>query len=255
MTVITLQSGSSGNCVYVESGRTKLLFDAGISGSQAEQRLRSFGRDIRAVNAVIISHDHADHICGAGIYQRKYGLPLYITKPTLLRVSTGSLIGKLTDTRHFQAGDTLLFEDVSVETIPTPHDCADGCAFIVEDSRSRCGILTDLGNVFEELPPIVSTLDAVLIESNYDEKLLESGPYPPFLKQRIRGDRGHISNTESAGLLFEAASRRMVWACLSHLSAQNNTPDLAIEAHRGRLPERIKLITASRHSAVMLPGL
>jgi phosphoribosyl 1,2-cyclic phosphodiesterase len=253
MTVITLQSGSNGNCVYVETDKTKLLFDAGISGLQAEKRLRTFCRDIRRVNAVIISHDHADHISSAGVYQRKFGLSLYMTKPTLLQASQRSFIGKLTDIRHFQAGETLRFEDINVETIPTPHDCADGCVFVLDDSRSRCGILTDLGNVFEELPQIVSTLDAVLIESNYDEDLLESGPYPPFLKQRIRGDKGHISNIESADLLFKAASNRMVWACLSHLSEQNNTPDLAIETHRGRLPERIKLFAASRYRAVMLP--
>ncbi|HEB32662.1 MAG TPA: MBL fold metallo-hydrolase [Spirochaetes bacterium] len=255
MIVIALQSGSNGNCIYVETGRTKLLFDAGISGHQAEKRLASFGRDIRRVNAVIISHDHADHISSAGVYQRKFALPLYMTEPTLSRAMLRTRVGRLNDIRHFKAGETLLFEDMYVETVPTPHDCADGCAFVLEDSRSRCGILTDLGNVFEELVRIVSTLDAVLIESNYDEGLLESGPYPPFLKQRIHGDKGHISNVESAELLSRSASPQLVWACLSHLSELNNTPALAIEAHRGRLPERIKLITASRYGAVMLPEL
>ena len=255
MIVIVLQSGSNGNCIYVETGRSKLLFDAGISGHQAEVRLASFGRDIRRVNGVIISHDHTDHISSAGVYQRKFGLPLYMTEPTFSNAMQKTRVGRLTDIRHFRAGETLRFEDISVETIPTPHDCADGCAFVIEDSRLRCGILTDLGNVFEELVQIVSNLDAVLIESNYDEGLLESGPYPPYLKQRIHGDKGHISNIESAELLSRAASPRMVWACLSHLSGQNNNPDLAIEAHRARLPKQIKLIAASRHKAVMLPEL
>ena len=253
--VITLQSGSNGNSIYVESGRTKLLFDAGISGVQAEQRLAAFGRDIRDVQGVFISHEHTDHISCAGVYHRKYGLPLYVTHQTLAAAGRWRGIGKLTDLRHFSTGQMIRCGELSVETVRTPHDGIDSSAFVVEGSGRRLGILTDLGHVFLELPRIVSSLDAVLIESNYDPDLLESGPYPPYLKQRIRGCGGHLSNVEAAELLREAGGPRLSWVCLSHLSEQNNTPNLALKTHAEHLPARVRLLAASRYEATMMPEL
>ena len=119
MIAISLQSGSNGNCIYVEADGVRLLFDAGISGIAAEERLAAHGRGIRSVDAVIISHDHGDHVRCAGIYQRKYGLPLYVTPKTIDRACSRLSLGKLRDVRHFRAGDTLRFSGVSVQTIPT----------------------------------------------------------------------------------------------------------------------------------------
>jgi len=195
---IALQSGSNGNCIYVESGDTRLLFDAGISGSRAEERLAEFGRDIRSVDALIISHDHADHVRCAGIFQRKFHLPVYVTEATFDAALRRCDLGTLTDVRHFRPGDTLSFDGVAVETVPTPHDGADGAAFVVSNARRRLGILTDLGHVFDGLGPVLASLDAVLLESNYDPEMLEVGPYPHTVKQRIRGPGGHLSNVEAA---------------------------------------------------------
>ena len=254
MIVIALQSGSNGNCIYVESGPTRLLFDAGISGVQAERRLAATGRDIRGIDALIISHDHADHLRCAGIYQRKFGVPLYITPDTL--AATGRCrLGELADVHHFAPGETLRFGEVSVETIPTPHDGVDGSAFVVEADGRRLGILTDLGHVFEELAGIMASLDAVLIESNYDPAMLKKGPYPAFLKERIRGTGGHLSNDEAAGLLRDCAPSRLQWACLSHLSGENNSPALALQAHKDTAPAHVTLLAASRQEAVVLPEL
>jgi len=252
--VIALQSGSNGNCIYVESDKTRLLFDAGLSGVQAERRLAASGRDIRTVGALILSHDHADHVRCAGIYQRKFGLPLYVSKATLAAARRYDL-GMLTDVRHFVPGETLTFGRVTVETIPTPHDGVDGSAFVIEAERRRLGILTDLGCVFGELPQIVASLDAVLIESNYDPAMLTNGPYPRSLKERIRGTGGHLSNVEAAELLRDCAPRRLKWACLSHLSAENNSPDLALRTHKETMSRPVALFAASRHEAVVLPGL
>ncbi|HDL16016.1 MAG TPA: MBL fold metallo-hydrolase, partial [Euryarchaeota archaeon] len=119
MIAISLQSGSSGNCIYVESCGVKLLFDAGISGIQAERRLAAHGRDIREVDAVVISHDHIDHICCAGVYQRKYGLPLYVTPKTLMAASERHRLGRLNDITHFQSDGLLQFGKMSVQAIPT----------------------------------------------------------------------------------------------------------------------------------------
>jgi len=245
MQVISLQSGSNGNCVYVEAGAVRLLFDAGISGKQAQQRLAQHGRDIRDVDAVLISHDHADHVRCMGIYQRKFGLPLHVTAETL-RAATRYPLGKLGAVQHFRSGASIRFGDVRVETIPTPHDGADGVAFVVDDGRHRLGILTDLGHVFETLPGVIDSLDAIFLESNYDPDMLAAGPYPPFLKDRIAGPAGHLSNLEAAELLSRT-NGRLQWACLAHLSEQNNIPELALHTHRRVLGERFPLHVASRY--------
>lgn len=247
MKVISLQSGSNGNCIYVEAGHVRLLFDAGISGRQAELRLGAHDRDIGSVHAVLISHDHRDHIRCAGVLQRKYGLPVYATERTLAAANAYHDLGPMTDVHSFEAGGGLLFDHVCIETIPTPHDGVDGVAFVVDDGRHRLGILTDLGHPFARLPDIVRSLDAVVLESNYDPEMLEHGTYPDFLKARIRGPRGHLSNDESAGLLRCAAGGRLQWACLAHLSEENNTPELALQVHRGILGRQLRLCVASRY--------
>jgi phosphoribosyl 1,2-cyclic phosphodiesterase len=247
--MISLQSGSNGNCYYVEAGCSRLLFDAGISGRQAELRLSSHGRDIRSVDAVIISHDHCDHARCLGIYQRKFGLPVFVTEPTLEAAGAYNNLGSVTRVSHFTAGRALQFGDVVVETIPTPHDASDGVVFVVDDGQRRLGILTDLGHVFDSLDTVLESLDAVLIESNYDVEMLDNGPYPEFLKRRIRGPGGHLSNVEAAGLLNAAADGRLQWACLAHLSEENNAPETALQTHRDILGNRLGLCVASRYEA------
>ncbi|HOF18875.1 MAG TPA: MBL fold metallo-hydrolase [Phycisphaerae bacterium] len=247
MIAIALQSGSNGNCLYVESGSVKLLFDAGISGLQAQRRLEALGRDIRDVQAVILSHDHSDHVRCAGVFHRKFGLPVLATEKTLAAARRRAPLGELGDVASFRAGQTLRFGAVSVETLPTPHDGVDGVAFVVDSGRARLGILTDLGHVFDALGEAVASLDAAFLESNYDPRMLETGPYPLFLQQRIRGPGGHISNYESAELLARRASGRMKWACLAHLSEQNNEPALARQTHETILRGKLPLHVASRY--------
>lgn len=245
---ISLQSGSNGNCLYVEASGKRLLFDAGICGLKAEQRLAACGREIRCVDALIISHDHADHICHAGVYQRKYGIPIYVSVVTLEAALRRRRLGELHDVRHFRNGDRITFGRVSVQTIPTSHDGADGAAFVISSGRERIGILTDLGHVFKGLGEVVSTLDGVFIESNYDPDMLAKGPYPAFLKKRIQGPGGHLSNIEAAELLGTYGVR-LKWACLAHLSEQNNHPALALSTHRSITRRRYALRVASRCSA------
>ena len=244
MYAVALQSGSNGNCVYIETHGVRLLFDAGISGVQAEKRLAALGRDIRRVDAVIISHDHADHARCAGVFGRKYGLPIHVSRRTLQ--ATGGL-GSIERLCHFASGETLRFNGVSVETIRTAHDAADGVVFVVADGRHRVGVLTDLGHVFEGLPEVIASLDGAFIESNYDPEMLRKGPYPAHLQARIRGPRGHLSNTESADLLLHG--RRLKWACLAHLSEENNTPQLALREHLMAMRGDYRLRAANRYGA------
>jgi phosphoribosyl 1,2-cyclic phosphodiesterase len=249
MRAISLQSGSNGNCVYVEGGGASVLIDAGISGKQAEDRLAGFGVDIRTVGAVILTHDHRDHCRCAGVFHRKFHLPI-VTTPRTLQAATRALsLGDLGEVRTFHAGDTLAVGDLRVQTISTPHDGADGVAVVLADDSHRLGVLTDLGHVFNGLADVVASLDAVVLESNYDPEMLRRGPYPEFLQERIRGPGGHLSNAESAGLLA-AAGGNLRWACLAHLSEHNNDPRLALRTHRRIVGERLPLWVASRHEPV-----
>lgn len=255
MTLISLQSGSNGNCYYVESATTAILIDAGIPGSEAEGRLAALGRDIRDVKAVVISHDHSDHASSAGVYARKFGIPVYMTAATYAAAKRRFSLGRIEALEHFAAGDTLRIGSLRVETVPTPHDAADGVALVVQHRRRRVGVLTDLGHVFAGLKEVVRSLHGVLLESNYDPDLLQNGSYPPWLKARIRGTGGHLSNAEAAELLRDAAAPRLEWACLGHLSEHNNRPELALETHRRIGGHAAPLHAASRWEATVLPDV
>jgi len=218
-----------------------------LSCVETARRLAARGKDIRKVNALIISHDHADHIRCAGAMSRKYSIPMYITRNTLDAAVARMNMGRLDDVRYFNSGSPISFGNVLVRTIPTPHDGADGVVFVVEYGGASLGIMTDLGHVFDGLEHEMAGLDAVFIESNYDPQMLQKGPYPEFLKRRIKGPGGHISNHESAELLLFGA--RLKWACLSHLSQHNNYPGLAIKTHREILGETLTLHIAGRNAA------
>ncbi len=247
MVLISLQSGSNGNSLYVESGGVRLLFDAGISGRRAAERLAAYDRDIHGVDALIISHDHADHVSCAGVYHRMFGAPLVVSEPTLRAARAKYELRRLADVRHFTPGETLRYGHVSVQTFSTPHDGADGAAFVVDDGAHCLAILTDLGHVFGELRGAIASADAVFIESNYDPSMLAGGPYPAVLKRRIAGDGGHLSNGEAAALVASSASSKLRWVCLAHLSEENNTPECALAAHRNMLGSGIALHLAPRY--------
>ena len=206
--------------------------------------MRVRDRDIHEVDALLLSHDHVDHVRCAGVYQRKFKMPIYVTRPTQAAIRCD--LGQLTDVRHFAAGDRLSFDDVTVHTIPTPHDAADGVAFVIEHAGRRLGVLTDLGCPFGALERELATLDGAYLESNYDPGMLETGPYPAHLRARIRGEGGHLSNDEAADLVHGAGSR-LQWVVLAHLSEQNNRPELALETHQRRLGSRFPLRIASRY--------
>lgn len=243
MNTFSLQSGSNGNCIYVEAGQTRLLFDAGISGRRARDRMAEHGRDIRKVDALILSHDHGDHVGCAGVLHRLFGFPIYVTEPTWR--ASKAMIGKTHDVRHFVSGQTLTFGDVRVHTIRTPHDAVDGVVFIVEHAGVRLGIFTDLGHPFADLCSAIGAVHGAYVESNYDPDLLETGPYTRELKQRIRGGKGHLSNEESVSLV-RSHGLFIRWIAIAHLSAENNRPDLALGVHRRAYGDALPVHLAGR---------
>ncbi|MDR3198813.1 MAG: MBL fold metallo-hydrolase [Planctomycetaceae bacterium] len=256
--MISLQSGSNGNCYFVETGNVRLLIDAGITASRTVERLTHFGIDIASVQGIVISHAHSDHICGAGVLHRRYKIPVWLTQGTYNQVTTPSKIsrklGKLQEPRIFHAGESLQFENLTIETISTPHDAPDSVCFVFDDGLTRLGIMTDLGCHFLGLGEVVETLDAILLESNYDEKMLETGAYPEELKQRIQGDGGHLSNTESAGLIRKHG-KKLRWVCLGHLSENNNTPEKTLDTHRKIIGNHLDIFIASRYQCTEVPVL
>lgn len=246
----SVQSGSNGNCIYVEAGQTRLLFDAGVPARTVRERLAVHGRRPEDCQALIISHDHSDHTRCAGVYQRRFDLPMYITRKTQQAIRHD--LGPLGDVRYFSSGDVLTIGDVRVHTVRTPHDAADGVVFIVEHDGRRLGIFTDLGHVFSGLGELLAGVDAAYLESNYDVAMLLDGPYPYFLKERITGSGGHLSNVESAKLMMRAASRRHSWIALAHLSEQNNRPEIALAEHRHHVGRDFPIEVSSREEVSRL---
>jgi phosphoribosyl 1,2-cyclic phosphodiesterase len=244
MLTFSIQSGSNGNCIYAEVGETRLLFDAGVAGRTVRERMAQHDRTPLGCDALIISHDHSDHVRCAGVYQRMFGVPIYMTAAT--RSAIRCDLGPLGDVRTFRAGDTLEIGDARIHTLRTPHDAADGVIFVVEHDGKRLGIFTDLGHVFPGLEELLASVDAAYLESNYDVDMLLDGPYPYYLKERISGSGGHLSNTDSARLVRRVAHRRHAWIALSHLSEQNNHPETALAEHADVVGRDFPFFVSSR---------
>lgn len=246
---VALQSGSNGNCIYVQAGSTHIFVDAGISGIEVQRRLGTHGWTVPGNAALLISHDHSDHTRCAGVFHRKFGCNLYMTRPTHEALERGNRLGKLSHVNFFSSGDAIQINDVRVDTRPTPHDGVDGVCFVIEYQQRRLGILTDLGHPFEGLKELVCSLDGVFLESNYDMDMLLRGPYPYPLKKRIADPSGHISNAESAHLLKAGFDAGLQWAVLSHLSGENNSPAVALATHH-QIAGKDKPIFVARRNEV-----
>lgn len=249
MILVPLQSGSTGNCIYVRTSDAALLFDAGISGACASSRLALCGQDLSHIDALFITHEHSDHIKYARVFAKKHHIPIYISEKTFQRAKRRFGLEELEEIRIFRVGDVLIVNGAVIQSIPTPHDAIDGCVYVVQDQLLRVGIFTDLGHVFPELEAIVPTLDGIYIESNYDPGTLKRGSYPAMLKRRITGPGGHISNIDATRLLAKYSSPRLQWVCLGHLSEENNSPELALETARAKLGRELPIAVASRCEA------
>jgi phosphoribosyl 1,2-cyclic phosphodiesterase len=240
--VTSLNSGSNGNCYYVGNGKEAILVDAGISCREIEKRLKRLDLSIYHVKALFISHEHSDHIRGLFTLARKYFLPVYITPETRrgCRLSFDKI-----QVRSFEANVPVQIGGLSVTAFPKYHDAADPHSFIVSGGGVRVGVFTDIGTPCERLIHHFSQCHAAFLESNYDEDMLERGSYPYFLKHRIRGGQGHLSNREALALFTAYKPPFMSHVFLSHLSHNNNNPQLA-SALFAPHAEGTEIIVASR---------
>ncbi len=230
----TLSSGSSGNAVFAEAGGTKLLIDCGISGKAAAERLCSIGVDPSELSAIIVTHEHIDHIKGVGVFSRRYGLPVYASVGTWngMISTVGSLPAD--NIRYIEADTPFSVEEAIIFPFATSHDANESLGFTVSDGRKFLSLATDLGKVDKYVYDNIRASELLLLEANHDENMLLNGPYPPQLKQRIFSDSGHISNKVCGALcgrlLDEGGREKRV--ILGHLSQENNTPRIAFDTVR-----------------------
>ena len=256
MKIASIASGSNGNCYYLENGNDAILVDAGISTKQIVERMTNLGLSMSKVRGVFISHEHTDHVLGIDVLSRKYAVPVFMTQKTYS--SYGKII-KDSLLNFFSPGKQVTLGKIHVQPFLKSHHAAEPCSFSVSSERWNVAVMTDIGFKCSNVISHISNADAVFLESNYDDEMLDEGPYPAFLKKRIASELGHLSNTQAGLLVLEHASPRLKHVFLSHLSANNNTPELAYETFNGCIKQRKdlnpKLFITSRHKESRLVSL
>lgn len=237
---ISLGSSSSGNCYYLATDSTQILVDAGVGVKNLKHDLKERGITLSDIDAVFITHDHADHIKAVGHLAHDYNLPIYATEEVHLGINRNYCVTtKLTaeHTRIIQKSQTTEIGDFRITAFSVPHDSSDCVGYRIETNEEVFLIITDIGHATDTICQEVSTANFIVIEANHDIDMLMMGPYPAYLKGRIRSGRGHISNVDSARLIAENASPALkrVWLC--HLSEENNHPELARKTYETVLRE------------------
>lgn len=230
MDFCSIASGSSGNCIFVGTQQTSVLIDAGISGKRVTDGLRSLGREPQELDAILITHEHSDHIKGLGVLARKYGVPIYASAGTIRALREQNLLGEVDESLfHVVLADqNFQIQDLEIEPFHISHDAAEPVAYRLGDGRKSLAVATDLGCYDDYIVQHLQNLDAVLVESNHDLNMLQVGTYPYYLKRRIAGSRGHLSNEHAGRLLCEILNDHMEAVMLGHLSKENNYEALAL---------------------------
>jgi phosphoribosyl 1,2-cyclic phosphodiesterase len=241
--IAALNSGSNGNCYYIGTQQEAVLIDAGISCRETERRMMRMGLPLRNVKAIFITHEHTDHTRGAEVLSRKYGIPVYITEATY-RSSRINLESQAL--MSFKAGMPVDIGNLRVNPFPKLHDASEPHSFTVSTNGLTAGVFTDLGTACEHVIHHLSQCHAAFLEANYDERMLENGRYPVYLKRRIRGMEGHLSNDQALDLFITHRSPWMQLLVLSHLSAENNHPQLVHDLF-SRHANGTKIVVASRY--------
>jgi len=236
MRVCALASGSSGNCFYVENEKSDkaILIDAGISCKQIELRLNSIGKNTDNIRAIFLTHEHSDHIKGVDVFARKFNVPIFATKKTCSR-----FICKKEELIHnIKNNENVKFGKMEINAFSKVHLAGEPVSYNFIENDKKLSIITDAGHACKNIIENVSTSDFLCLESNYDEKMLEEGFYPWPTKKWIKSDEGHLSNVQSAACVLENSSRKLKHVMLSHISANNNTPEIALKTHNYFMSQR-----------------
>ncbi|MDY6851351.1 MAG: MBL fold metallo-hydrolase [Thermodesulfobacteriota bacterium] len=232
MRFCVLASGSKGNAVWIEAGGEAVLVDAGLPGRELIRRMTLAGLEPDRLKAILVTHEHRDHILGVGVLARRLGLPVYINEAALDR--SRPIIGDIKP-RLFSTGTDFAVGELQVHPFSLSHDAADPIGLTFERNGTKLGLATDLGTVTNLVRERLSGCRALILEANYDDQMLTEGPYPWETKRRVRGRRGHLSNENAAELLADVAHAGLIKVVLAHLSQTNNIADLALQCLGQRL--------------------
>lgn len=236
--LFSIASGSSGNCIYIGDDRTGFLVDAGISCKAILGSLKNIGICTDTIKALLVTHEHSDHIKSAGVVSRKLNIPIYANSKTW-ETMDGSL-GKIKseNIKIFETGSEFEIENVKIRPFSTPHDAIEPVGFSLNIKGIKIGFATDLGHFSQEVRDGLKNSDFVMLESNHDVEMLKAGSYPYFLKRRIMGEHGHLSNEAAGYAACELINSGINQIMLGHLSRENNFPQLAYETVKGIMEEK-----------------
>jgi phosphoribosyl 1,2-cyclic phosphodiesterase len=243
--ICAIASGSNGNCYYIGNEKDAVLIDAGISAKQIMVRMRERELDPTKVKALFISHEHSDHMRGARGVNKKMNLPVYLTAKT----HNGSYKNLRTDyPKYFVPGDKIEVGEFIIHTFLKNHDASEPCSFRIQYKNRNVGVFTDIGEPCDNVTAHLKLCDGLFLETNYDEKMLWDGRYPYFLKKRVASEVGHLSNKQAFNLLQTYAGEHLKCVFLSHLSKENNTPEVALNSMID-LTSRFEIKLTSRYEA------
>lgn len=231
--VAALGSGSSGNSLLIQAGNTNLLIDAGFTMKETVARLYQLGLTPGELDAVLLSHEHGDHVKGAGPLSRKFSLPVWCTFGTYNQARDN----RFSSVRLFNAHEPFVIGDIEVDPFPTPHDAAESCQFVFAAAGARFANVTDLGACTPHVREKLAGINGLVVECNYDNVMLANGPYPPSLQARIRSNYGHLGNDQAGELLRQIDHKQLTCILLGHLSEKNNSDAIALSTIQGYLHE------------------
>ena len=243
--ICAIASGSNGNCYYIGNKTDAVLIDAGISCKQIVQRMKLRGLNPDNLKAIFISHEHSDHLRGARVTAKRLQVPVYMTSKTYI-ASYNNL--KPDYPKFFEAGEQINVGLFTIHSFLKNHDASEPCSFRVEYEGKNIGVFTDIGDPCDNVKTHLQKCDALFLETNYDEEMLQNGSYPFFLKQRIASQMGHLSNCQSFELLENHAGAHLKCVYLSHLSKENNTPEIAFQTIKP-LESKFEVKLTSRYEA------
>lgn len=245
LAVCVLASGSKGNAVYISNGETSVLLDAGLSGIEIERRLKFRGLSPEKIDAIVVSHEHSDHVQGVGVLSRRYNLPVYMNSKT--GKAAEPVLGNLQDCRCFECGTPFRVKSLTLYPFSISHDAQDPAGFTISQNGTKVGIATDLGVATAMVKEHLKNCNLLIVEANHDPVMLLNGPYPWPLKQRIKSRSGHLSNIDTKILLQELKHDCLEHVILAHLSETNNTPQKALNAVEPAIGDcKIRLTVATQ---------
>lgn len=241
--ITSLNSGSNGNCYYIGNEHDAVLVDAGISCRETEKRMARLGLSMKNIRAIFISHEHSDHIKGLPVLAQKYKLPVYITKHTY---NNSDMQIEASLLKFISVGATVNINQISVTAFSKIHDAIEPQSFIIKHNSVTVGVFTDIGKVCNDVVSHFKQCHAAFLEANYDVEMLDDGKYPIYLKNRIRGGKGHLSNAQAFSLFKEHAPQHMSHLLLAHLSHDNNCPELVKKLFTAATA-KVNIVVATRY--------